>query len=743
MKKTISKISIAAVMTMAVTVSSYAQIQLFKFDVSSNSENNQLSILQAKTLIINSAEKEQLRQLSQQDLEKGFTIQLPNSEQNDFVVFQAFENKIMADELNAKYPEIKTFYANALDGKSQVVFEWTYTGFHAMFWYEDGIYIIDPKLGGAEGEYLFYNRRNFPKQYRNAMSCGFDEIEIDKKQFANPKVNAAKSSQVTRDLRTYRLALACTGEYAAFHGGTKPGVISAFVTSMNRVNGVYQKEFGVKMVLVPNNDTLIFLNSGTDPYTNSSGPNMLGQNATTCNSRIGTANFDIGHVFSTGGGGIASLACVCDPSNKGRGVTGSSSPINDPFDIDYVAHEIGHQFGGQHTFNSTIGACGSFNRNSSTAYEIGSGTTIMAYAGICGTDDLQNNSDPYFHSASYDEIDGNINFGIANGCGTVTNSTNTIPTAIGAASYTIPGKTPFILTGAGTDPDGNPITYEWEQFDLGPSTTRLAPTGNAPALRCLAPLTNGSRTFPRLAGILNGTNTTNGEVLPAYLRKMTFRLLVRDNQLPVGGFDYTDSTVEVNFVASANGFAVTAPNIASINWYAGSQQLVTWSTSNSNLAPVNCARVRILYSTNGGNAFTLLKDSVINDGSDSITVPTGITSTQTRIKIEAIGNIFFDISNANFKIFPYALKVKNIVPITNSAIAISPNPSTSGVFYINSELNNTMNYEVYDLLGNLKQAANVSSTQGQINLQNFAKGVYYVKLKVNTTVLRNMKLVYN
>jgi Metallo-peptidase family M12 len=263
-------------------------------------------------------------------------------------------------------------------------------------------------------------------------------LAIEKKAIADSKKKLSKSALVTRDLRTYRLALACTGEYATFHGGTATGVMSAMTTTMNRVNGVYQKEFGVKMEMVPNNNLLIFLNATTDGYTNGSGGAMLGENQTKCNTVIGGANYDIGHVFSTGGGGIASLACVCDAFSKGRGVTGSSSPVGDPFDIDYVAHEMGHQFGGNHTFNSTISACGGGNRNSSTAYEVGSGSTIMAYAGICGSDDTQPNSDPYFHSVSYDEIDGNINFGIANSCGTVTASTNNIPTAIGAGSYNIP-----------------------------------------------------------------------------------------------------------------------------------------------------------------------------------------------------------------------------------------------------------------------------------------------------------------
>ncbi len=735
----INKYITNAIASMALVVSVNGQIQLFNYK--GGAESNQLGIANAKTLIIDNAEKQSLKTLSRAEMTAGFNIHLPNAQQDGFIVFKAFENKIMEDGLSAKYPEIKTFYANSTDGKYQVVFEWTYSGFHAMFWYEDGIYIIDPKVGGNEGEYSFYNRNNLPRALRSEMACGFDglnEKKPDTKKFQQQA--KAKSSNVARDSRTYRLALACTGEYAAFHGGTKAGVISAFATSMNRVNGVYQKEFGVKMVLVPNNDTLIFLSASTDPYTNSSGQTMLGQNATTVNARIGVNNYDIGHVFSTGGGGIASLACVCDPFDKARGVTGRNAPTGDAFDIDYVAHEIGHQFGGNHTFNSSIGSCAGGNRNSSTAYEIGSGTTIMAYAGICGSDDTQPNSDPYFHSASYDEIDGNISFGTANGCGTVVTSTNNIPTAIGAASYTIPAKTPFMLTGAGSDPDGNPITYEWQQFDLGPSTSKTAPTGNAPALRCFSPSTGPSRTFPKLANILNGTNTNNGEVLPAYSRKMTFRLLVRDNQLPAGGFDYTDSTVEVNTIASTTGFVVTTPNVASVNWYAGSTELVTWNKSNSDLTPVNCARVRILYSTNGGNAFTLLKDSVINDGADSIIVPTGITSTQTRIKVEAIGNIFFDISNANFKIFPYSLGVK---PFQLTAIAtfISPNPS-NGIFNITLPTNDLVTYEVYDLLGQLKKTGTWSGYQNTLNITAINKGVYFVKIK-NTNFSYTGKLVYN
>jgi hypothetical protein len=730
-----------AILLMALVLSSKAQINLFKIDNSAQSDYNQLGIQSAKTLIINTAAKLQLKQLSKAEMLDGFTIKLPNASQDDFIVFNALENKIMEDALSEQLPEIKTFYANSIDGKYQAVFEWTYSGFHAMLWYADGIYMIDPKVGGAEGEYSFYNRVNFPSQHRSIMSCGFDETMINK-QHAKLNTKPFSKGQITRDLRTYRLALACTGEYATFHGGTVPLVASAFATTMNRVNGVYQKELGVKMILVANNNSLIFLNAATDGFTNSSPSALLNENTTKCNTIIGTANYDIGHVFSTGGGGLANLACVCDANDKARGETGASSPVGDPFDIDYVAHEIGHQFGGNHTFNSSTSSCGGNNRNASTAYEVGSGSTIMAYAGICGSDDIQPNSDAFFHSVSYDEIDGNINFGTANTCGTVTSSSNNIPTAIGTGIYTIPAKTPFVLSGGGADIDGDTLSYEWEQFDLGPSTTKTSPSGNSPAFRCFVPAVNGMRTFPRLSGILAGTNTTNGEVIPAYTRQMSFRLIVRDKKLPVGGFDYTDSTVQVNLIASTTGFAVTAPNTTAVTWAPGTKQLVTWNTSNSDLAPVNCARVRILYSTNGGNAFTLLKDSVINDGSDSVNVPTGINSTTCRIKIESIGNIFFDISNANFKIQPNTSAIKNVVLPTAMTVTISPNPSSNGIYNVVVPNTNGFSYEVYDLLGNTKKSGVWNTTQSVLNIGNLNAGIYYLRIKQGS-FNKLIKLAYN
>ncbi|MFN3694427.1 MAG: reprolysin-like metallopeptidase, partial [Ignavibacterium sp.] len=335
--------------------------------------------------------------------------------------FAFVESPVMSPELAAKFPEIKTYLAKGITDPYAVCrFDYTLQGFHAMILSPNGRVFIDPYSKGDIDNYISYYSRDYVKE-----SALFDcELLVDesrRSEFDYLKENKLLTPTGPQ-LRTYRLAVATTGEYSTFHGGTVPSVMSAVVTTVNRVVGVYETDLAVRMVLVPNNDTLIFLNAATDPYTNNDGSAMLSQNQTTIDARIGPANYDIGHVFSTGGGGVAYLGVVCVNGYKARGVTGSPQPIGDPFDIDYVAHEMGHQFGGNHSFNGNAGACSGGNRNASTAYEPGSGSTIMAYAGICSPQNLQNNSDPYFHVVNFDEIVSYTNFGSGNSCAVITNT---------------------------------------------------------------------------------------------------------------------------------------------------------------------------------------------------------------------------------------------------------------------------------------------------------------------------------
>ncbi len=563
-----------------------------------------------------------------------------------FQRFRFVESPVMAPELARKAPDVRTFLGYGIDDKyASVRFDITPQGFHAMILSPNGRVFVDPYSKGDRENYISYYSRDYvnPNKTRE---CELIALK-DRVNEMNYLLQNLESSLIGPQLRTYRLALACTGEYATFHGGTVPLVRAAMVTSVNRVVGVYEKELGIRMVLVPNNDTLIFLNASTDPYSNNNGTAMLTQNQTTIDSRIGSANYDIGHVFSTGGGGVAYLAVVCVNGSKAGGVTGSPQPVGDPFDIDYVAHEMGHQFGANHTFNSVTGSCGGGNRVASRAYEPGSGSTIMAYAGICGSDNLQSNSDPYFHVASYNEIVAYTNNGTGNSCAQITNTGNSAPiVSVPAGGFYIPKSTPFALTGSATDPNNDPLTYDWQQFDLGPAGTWNNPSGNAPIFRVWNPTTSPTRTFPRLQNLLNNTMAV-GEVMPTYSRTLTFRLVVRDNKAGGGGVDFAQIQFQVD--GNSGPFVVTYPN-TNLTLPGYSNQIITWDVANTNLAPVNCSNVNILLSTDGGNTFPIvLASNTPNDGSEAVLLPANQT-TQARIKVEAVGNIFFDISNVNFSI---------------------------------------------------------------------------------------------
>lgn len=299
--------------------------------------------------------------------------------------FYIFEYSMMEDGLARHYPGIRTYTAVHTENAFKTAkIDFTFWGFHAMVFDGPDTYFIDPYSQESREYYMVYYKRDFVKTPNERMECLFDDgndFPMEKSISLStemPELNMNKTNGTVK--RDYRLALACTEEYATAVGGpspTKNSVLSAMVTSMNRVNGVFQREFSMKAVLVANDTAIIYLPGSGDPYTNNSATSMLSQNQSNLNSVIGSSNYDIGHVFSTGGGGLANLGCVCSNSNKARGVTGSSNPVGDPYDIDYVAHEMGHQFGGSHTFASSSGSC-SGNGSNSSAYEIGSGTTIMA-----------------------------------------------------------------------------------------------------------------------------------------------------------------------------------------------------------------------------------------------------------------------------------------------------------------------------------------------------------------------------
>ena len=659
----------------------------------------------------------------------GYKVSIPMPD-GTFGEFSVYRNHVVPDALHARYPEIMTFSGQGItDPHATVVFDFTYYGFHAMVMTPSGNFFIDPVTMGDKYHYLVYFKRDFitDKEFR----CTLEESST-----VTPEINSgAEFRSVGSQLKTYRLAMAATGEYTAFHGGIVSLALSAIVTSVNRVSGIYERELAIRLTLIPNTDTLIFTNPNTDPYTNSNGGTMLGQNQTTVNAYSGGANYDIGHVFSTGGGGIAGLGVVCNFSNKARGVTGSSAPVGDPFDVDYVAHEIGHQYGGNHTFNAETGAC-SGNRAFTAAYEPGSGSTIMAYAGICSGNNLQSNSDDYFHTKSFDEIITYTTTGFGGTCPQVAPTGNTPPVINPVPTYVIPYLTPFRLTADAYDPDGDPLTYCWEQYNLGPAGTWNNPSGNAPIFRSFKPVTSPVRLFPKLSNILNN-NQTIGEVKPAYARTLNFKLTVRDNRLNGGGVTNNDTTFQVQVINTGQAFAVTSPNTVGVVWTGGTTETVTWDVGGSDIAPVNTPLVNILLSTDGGQSFpVVLASQVPNNGSYDVQVPWVNTST-ARIMVEGDGNIFFDINDKNFTIGIVGVQEYG----SASYVSVQPNPA-KGVFeVVYPSFNGGAEFYLTDAAGKLAGRFTITGSKTVIETTDIAPGLYFFRISDKRGSSRPGKIV--
>src|SRR5688572_30063365 len=443
---------------------------------------------------------------------------------------------MMEAALAARYPNIKTYRGQGIDDPTATArFGVTPEGFHAIILKRGGTVLIDPYAKGDTTNYITYLKRDVPKT--NRFECLVQDLDPAVNPVLKPLsgVTAVNMSAATDPgssdlvapsgnvLRTYLLALAATAEYVNVFrqpGDTdaqaKDRALVQMIIIMNRVTGVYERDLAIHFTLHARELDIIYTDPLTDPYTNDAGPTMITENQTNLDAVIGSPNYDIGHVFSTGGGGVATLRVPCKNGSKARGVTGLPNPTGDIFAIDYVAHEMGHQFGGNHTFNGIAESCGlPGQRSAAASMEVGSGSTIQAYAGICTTQDLQKNSDDYFHVKSLEEMTfyttGTGSGHEGNTCDDETLTGNSVPSVDAGPNYTIPKDTPFMLTAAAFDADGDALTYNWEEYDAG-GTVGFSPPDNdvdgtpRPILRSYDSVTSPSRVFPSLTYILNNAN---------------------------------------------------------------------------------------------------------------------------------------------------------------------------------------------------------------------------------------------
>jgi subtilisin-like proprotein convertase family protein len=564
-------------------------------------------------------------------------LELPTPE-GGFAAFEVVESPIMEPELAAKFPEIKTYLGQGLDDPAATLrFTVAPAGFDAQVLSPNGAYYIDRYSRGDSENYAVYNRADYRKEVPP-----FNCLTVDDGQ--GPVVGGGGEHMVLRagsQVRTYRTAINTTGEFTAFHGGTVAGGLAAVTTIMNRVNGIYENDFSSRLILVANQNLLIYTNAATDPFTTPGANSTTNtQSTSNINTVIGAANYDVGHVFhrAANNGLAGAIGNVCS-ATKGGGTSCTEPPTGDLFAVDYVAHEMGHQFGMRHNFNSCSGSQGD---SSTLANEPGSGTTIMGYAGICGATNIQLNSDPYFNNINFDQF---LTYQAGTGgCPTPVATGNNVPTVNAGLDYTIPKQTPFTLTASGSDADGGDVlTYCWEVREGGSAITPGTDNGSSPIMRSRLATVSPSRTIPRLSNLLANTFDT-GEYLYQVARTQTWRCTVRDNRAGNGGVNTDDMILTVS---NAGPFQVTAPN-TNVTW--AGFQTVTWNVNGTNAAPVNTANVRILLSTDGGLTFpTVLAASTPNDGSEGVLLP-NINSNTARVRVEAIGNIYFDVSNTNFTV---------------------------------------------------------------------------------------------
>ena len=668
--------------------------------------------------------------------QEAVTIELP-APNGSFIEYRVWKHSTMHPELAAKYPEINSYKAVAVDNPDVwAVLNFGDNGFDAMVFGGTEKYFIDPYSTINNGYYIVYYRKDYQRENQIEFNCHTkaDPTETtfgEKIELQSPNSRGAAKTYGTNK-KTFRLALSCTGEYAKAVDGanpTKSGVITAMNKTLARVNGILESEMNVSLQLIANNDVLVYLDPDTDPFTASENFSIGGQtqskNQSNTSSEIGTVNYDIGHVFCTGDGGIADLKALCDIGFKARGVTGKANPVGDPFDVDYVAHELGHQLGAEHTFNSTGTGCGS-HAVAHAAYEPGSASTIMGYAGLCSGNNVQNSSDDYFHAKSLDQISTYIISTNPLTCGSTTSATNNAPSVPDInATYEIPKETPFELQApVVTDSDHDVLTYCWEQYDLGDFGKGLSTCLLGPTFRSFAPTTSRWRIFPELDQLRNGVYSYPNEKLPTVDRQLNFRLTVRDVYQGEGVYDWSDNTVKLNATTSSGPFRVTSQNSNSAYWRNGGNYNVTWDVANTTAPPVSCATVDIFLSLDNGETWTSLVSNTPNDGSETITVPMGSHTASARVKVKGHNNVFFDMGDGMFVINDWPDSISDIS--INDNILIFPNPANEE---LNIDIRNPIDYDfrLLNMVGQVVWQGHATSKQ-KVNVSRLSSGVYQLHI---------------
>ncbi len=648
------------------------------------------------------------------DAKKATTILLPSPD-NTLIEYNIWDAPIMEAGLAAKYPHIRTFQIqNIADPAQHGRLSITSNGLRAYIASPKDSYYIYPD-NQEKSTYAVFSKSD--RIHHDDFIC---EV-IHEEHSPTEEIATRSLTQIGENLREFRLAVATTGEYSQYHGGSISSTLEAIVETMSEVNVPFEIDFAVRFILIARNDELINLDASKDPFDNNNAGQMLSANRAFIDGRVGNASYDIGHVFATGGAGLASVRSNCNSTRKAQGATGIFPPDGNNFSIDYVAHELGHQLGSQHTFNSCAGS----NEVATVAYEPGSGSTIMGYAGLCGSNNVQSGSDDYFHVSSLIQISTWLN-GAGSSCAQETDTGNSIPSVeAGDSGFFIPIGTPFALTAVADDADGmEGLTYCWEQYNLGTRSTYGNPIGSAPSFRSFSPVNDATRYFPKLNTVVSNT-FNKSEVLPTQSRPLDFQCTVRDNHPNGGGVAW--DLISFDATDEAGPFVVTSQSETGIVWESNRQATVEWDVANTDQAPVNCEKVNIVMSKNLGITFDImLAENVDNDGSASFIVPDEAVSNFARVMVQAADNVFYNVNRRQFKVVEGVVSTRDLD--FENTISIFPNPSAGQFTLQMATLSRTdTQIEVLDMQGRSHSAFEIRSTHHQFDLT-VPAGLYFIKI---------------
>tara|TARA_R110002153_G_scaffold202088_1_gene355273 strand:+ start:14912 stop:18115 length:3204 start_codon:yes stop_codon:yes gene_type:complete len=621
-----------------------------------------LRVLAAKARYIQINQSLLTNKFSNLNLATEITVPLPNGLS---ITVKLSPSPILSEDLAKQYPNFMAYQAQQVDQPQNIGrFSISHLGLFGFFRYNNQWMLLSPRYQGEAIEYASYWYKDAPsKSEKNTLTADFLLAE---EQIAGPEL-AQKLVTTGDKVRTYSLAISTTGEYTQKLGGTTQNVIAELMNLVNRINQVVLVDLAIQFELVDNQD-IIFFDAATDPYTNTDAATDIEENQSVVDQAIGNQNYDIGHVLGTNGGGLAYVGVVCNSQFKAQGYTGLNNPQGERFYIDLVAHELGHQLGAGHTFNATNSSnCEQSGRSIDSAFEPGSGSTIMSYAGICGSQNIQDDSDPYFHSISIQEIRTYVESFSGRRCGVEVKIENAIPKIqLPKNAYTIPAATPFVLSATATDANNDFLSFTWEQFDNGGTlgaTSSLAEmnsdNGSNPLFRSFSPVGIAQRYFPKLSDVLIG-QTTKGETYATTDRDMRFRLTARDNN---GGVNQQDVVITV--ANTSQTFSIATPN----EWQALFEQAVTWNMGDTLTAPINCANVDILVIADVNNPIeTTVLAQTPNDGQQIVRAP-NISSAAARLVLRCSDNVFYAVSDQTFAI----IDLDPVAPLINSQNVISLN----------------------------------------------------------------------